>query len=174
MTLLDRVRAVLPEKYRQFAKFLIVGGTTWIIDSGIFLLLSHTVLMSKPLTAKLIAVLVAMIINYVLNREWSFSQRGGRERHHEAMLFFLFNGIGLGLNLLPLGLSLYVFGLNTPEYTQQFVSISNFVAGNIIGTIIAMAFRYWAYKKWVFLDLSTAEQDGVVQDVGPKANPTGL
>ena len=43
-----------------------------------------TVLETKPLTAKIIAVLVATIVSYVLNREWSFRTRGGRERHHEA------------------------------------------------------------------------------------------
>ena len=63
---------LLPEKYREFAKFLVVGGTTWIIDTGTFFLLKHTVLPEKVLTAKIIAILIAMIVNYVLNREWSF------------------------------------------------------------------------------------------------------
>ena len=44
-----------------------------------------------------IAVVVATIISYILNREWSFRTRGGRERHHEAALFFLVNGIGIVL-----------------------------------------------------------------------------
>ena len=72
-------------------------------------------LANKVVTAKAISVLVATILSYVLNREWSFSRRGGREKHHEAMLFFLVNGIALGLNLVPLALSQYVFGFNTVE-----------------------------------------------------------
>ncbi len=38
----------------------------------------------------------------VLNREWSFRDRGGRERHHEALLFFAFSGVGVLLSMAPL------------------------------------------------------------------------
>ncbi|RIJ76857.1 GtrA family protein [Nakamurella silvestris] len=157
MTLVDRIREYLPERYRQFAKFLIVGGVTWVIDAGLYTLLSHTVLAEKPLTAKIISVLVSMIVNYVLNREWSFAQRGGREKHHEAMLFFLFNGIGLGINLAPLAISRYVFNFNPQFHTPTFVSVADFIAANLVGTALAMGFRYWAYSKYVFLELPATE-----------------
>lgn len=150
VNILDSVRRVLPVKYRQFAKFLVVGGTTWVIDTGIFFTLKHTVLPDKVITAKIIAILVAMIVNYVLNREWSFSDRGGRDRHHEAALFFTLNAVGIGVNLLPLWVSHYVLGFNADHYTQFTETVADFIAGSVIGTILAMAFRYWAYQKWVF------------------------
>ncbi len=153
MSIIDSVRRVLPPKYRQFAKFLVVGGTSWIIDTGLFFFLKHTVLPEKVLTAKIIAILVAMIVNYVLNREWSFNDRGGRERHHEAALFFLFNGIGIGVNLLPLWISHYVLGFNALNYTPFTETVADFISGSIIGTVVAMAFRYWSYQKWVFPEL---------------------
>ena len=78
---LSRLSAI---KHRELVKFAVVGGTTWVIDTAVFLGLKSTVLEPKPLTAKIIAVLVATIVSYVLNREWSFRTRGGRERHHEA------------------------------------------------------------------------------------------
>ncbi len=150
MSLIDSVRRHLPVKYRELAKFLVVGGTTYVIDVGLFTVLSHSVLANKVVTAKAISVLVATIISYILNREWSFSRRGGREPHHEAMLFFVVNGIALGLNLVPLALSQYVFGFNASNYSSLTVSVANFVSANIIGTAIGMAFRFWAYRKWVF------------------------
>lgn len=150
MSLIDTVRRYLPVKYRELAKFLVVGGTAYVVDVGLFTLLSHSVLANKVVTAKAISVLVATILSYVLNREWSFSRRGGREKHHEAMLFFVVNGIALGLNLIPLALSQYVFGFNTSNYSSLTVSVANFVSANIIGTIVGMAFRFWAYRKWVF------------------------
>ncbi len=61
---------------------------TFVIDSAIFYTLKLTVLEPKPVTAKIIAGIVAVIASYILNREWSFRDRGGRERHHEALLFF--------------------------------------------------------------------------------------
>jgi len=152
VNLIDRVREVLPPKHRELAKFIVVGGTAWLIDTGAFVLLSHTVLEGKPITSKFISVLVATIVSYVLNREWSFNGRGGRERHHEAMLFFLVNAIALGLNLVPLWLSHYVFDINPLHYTRLTVSIVDFIAANVVGTLVAMAFRFWGYRRWVFPD----------------------
>lgn len=157
VNLIDRVRDVLPPKHRELAKFIVVGGSSWIIDTGLFLLLSHTILDEKPVTSKFISVLVATIVSYVLNREWSFSARGGRERHHEAMLFFLVNAIALVLNLVPLWTTLYVFQINSAHHAQLTVSIVNFIAANIVGTLIAMGFRFWAYRRWVFPDELAAE-----------------
>ncbi len=150
MSLIDVVRRHLPEKYRELAKFLVVGGTAWIVDTGIFTVLSHSVLENKVITAKVISILVSTVLSYVLNREWSFSQRGGRERHHEAMLFFLVNGLALMLNLVPLALSRYVFGFNVEHYSRFTVSITDFIFANVVGTVIGMAFRFWAYRRYVF------------------------
>jgi putative flippase GtrA len=148
--LVDRVRDVLPPKYRELAKFLVVGGTAWMVDTVLFTVLSHTILDNKVITSKILSILVSTILSYVLNREWSFSNRGGRERHHEAMLFFLVNGLALGLNLVPLWLSHYALGFNIAHHTQFTVSIADFVAANVLGTIFGMAFRFWAYRRFVF------------------------
>jgi putative flippase GtrA len=150
VSVIDSVRRHLPVKYRELAKFLVVGGTTYVVDVGLFTLMSHTVLANKVVTAKAISVIIATILSYILNREWSFSRRGGREPRHEAMLFFVVNGIALGLNLVPLALSQYVFGFNASNYASFTVSVANFISANIIGTILGMAFRFWAYRKWVF------------------------
>jgi len=148
--LTDRVREHLPAKYRELAKFIVVGGSSWILDTGIFTVLSHTVLYDRVITSKIISVLISMIFNYILNREWSFRARGGRERHHEAMLFFLVSAVALVVNLIPLWLSHYVLGINTTNYSQFTVTIVDFISANVIGTALAMAFRFWAYRRWVF------------------------
>lgn len=159
--LIDRVRQLLPPKYREFAKFLVVGGTAWVVDMGLFTVLSHTVLERKVLTAKVVSVLVATIVSYVLNREWSFSSRGGRSMSHEAMYFFVINGMGMAINLIPLWLSHYVIGINVGNgYERITVSVADWIAANVIGTIVAMVFRYWAYRRFVFpkaLDEMTAD-----------------
>ena len=124
MSLIDTVRRHLPVKYRELAKFLVVGGTTYVVDVGLFTLMSHTVLQNKVITAKAISILVATILSYILNREWSFSRRGGREKHHEAMLFFLVNGIALTLNLVPLAISQYVIAIQPGAYSSLTVTIA--------------------------------------------------
>lgn len=162
MALIETVRQHLPVKYRELAKFLVVGGTSYVVDVGLFSLLSHTILAEKVITAKAISVIIATIFSYILNREWSFNSRGGRERHHEAMLFFVVNGIALGLNLVPLAVSQYVFGINTGSYSALTVTVANFVAANIIGTALGMAFRFWAYRKFVFPEELTPSHPEIV------------
>ncbi len=169
MTIIDSVRQRLPVKYRELAKFLVVGGTSYLVDVGLFSLLSHTVLSEKVVTAKGISVIIATILSYILNREWSFSRRGGRERHHEAMLFFVVNGIALALNLVPLAISQYVLGINTGNYSSLTVSVANFISANIIGTAIGMAFRFWAYRKWVFPEELTPHPEIVAAEAAARA-----
>jgi putative flippase GtrA len=137
-------------KHRELVKFALVGGTCFVIDTAIFFVLKTTILIEKPVTAKIIATLVATIVSYVLNREWSFRTRGGRERHHEAALFFLVNGVGIVLNSVPLWVSRYVFDLEEPFVSRAVQEVADFASAQIIGTLIAMAFRWYGYKKWVF------------------------
>ncbi|WP_092531051.1 GtrA family protein [Amycolatopsis arida] len=154
-TVLTRVpeplRSVLI-RHREMLKFGIVGGTTFVVDNGIWYLLKLTVLEPKPTTAKAIAIIVATIVNYVLNREWSFRTRGGRESHHEAALFFAFSGIAMVINLIPVYVSRYVLDLEVPHVSRLTQEVADFAAGSVIGMLLAMAFKFWAFKKWVFPD----------------------
>jgi putative flippase GtrA len=140
------------EQHHELIKFAIVGATTFIIDSAIFFTLKLTILEPKPVTAKIIAGIVAVIASYVLNREWSFRDRGGRERHHEALLFFGFSGVGVLLSMAPLYVSSYMFGLRVPEVSLTVENIADFVSAYIIGNLLQMAFRFWAFRRWVFPD----------------------
>jgi putative flippase GtrA len=137
-------------KHRELVKFALVGGTCFVIDTVLFFGIKTVVLPNNPVTAKIIATLVATIVSYVLNREWSFRTRGGRERHHEAALFFLVNGIGIVLNSAPLYVARYLFHLQEPHVSRLTEEISDFLSAQIIGTLVAMAFRWYGYKKWVF------------------------
>jgi putative flippase GtrA len=139
-------------RHHELIKFAIVGGTTFVIDSAIFYTLKLTILESKPVTAKVIAGIVAVIASYVLNREWSFRNRGGRERHHEALLFFAFSGVGVLLSMAPLWFSSYVLQLREPTVSLAAENVADFISAYIIGNLLQMAFRFWAFRRWVFPD----------------------
>ncbi len=139
-------------RHHELIKFAIVGGTTFIIDSAIFYTLKLSILESKPVTAKVIAGIVAVIASYVLNREWSFRDRGGRERHHEALLFFAFSGVGVLLSMAPLWFSSYVLQLREPTVSLTVENIADFISAYVIGNLLQMAFRFWAFRRWVFPD----------------------
>ncbi|HEX8869311.1 MAG TPA: GtrA family protein [Lentzea sp.] len=137
-------------KHRELLKFLLVGGTCFLVTSALNYTLKFTVLQEKPVTALVLATIVATIVSYVLNREWSFSTRGGRERHHEAALFFLISGVAVGLNSVPYVISRYVLHLEVPHVGLLTQEIADFVSGMIVGTLVAMVFRFWAFRRWVF------------------------
>lgn len=139
-------------RHHELIKFAIVGGTTFVIDSAIFYTLKLTILEPKPVTAKVIAGIVAVIASYVLNREWSFRNRGGRERHHEALLFFAFSGVGVLLSMAPLWFSSYVLQLRVPTVSLAVENLADFISAYIIGNLLQMAFRFWAFRRWVFPD----------------------
>ncbi|WP_028479201.1 GtrA family protein [Nocardia sp. CNY236] len=159
MSFVDGVVSVLPEplqgiayRHRELIKFAVVGATTFVIDTGLFFMLKWTVLAEKPVTAKIIAGVIAVIASYILNREWSFKHRGGRERHHEALLFFGVSGVGVVLSFTPLIISSYVFDLRQPNVSFTVENIADFISAFIIGNLLQMSFRFWAMRRWVFPD----------------------
>jgi putative flippase GtrA len=157
MSVIDAVLRFLPAPVRglllrhgEFLRFAMVGATAFVIDTAVFTTLKLTVLAPKPVTAKVIAVLVATVVSYVLNREWSFSARAGRERHHEAALFFLVSGLALVISAAPLYLSRYGLDLRTPVVSRTRQEVADFVSAQVVGTLLAMVFRWWAFRRFVF------------------------
>jgi putative flippase GtrA len=150
-------------RHHELIKFAIVGGTTFVIDSAIFYTLKLTILEPKPVTAKVIAGIVAVIASYVLNREWSFRNRGGRERHHEALLFFAFSGVGVLLSMAPLWFSSYVLQLRQPTVSLTVENVADFISAYIIGNLLQMAFRFWAFRRWVFPDQFARDPDKALE-----------
>lgn len=149
---LPRFIRPVAERHHELIKFGIVGATTFIIDSGIFYALKLTILEPKPLTAKIISGIIAVIASYILNREWSFRDRGGRERHHEALLFFAVSGMGVLIAMIPLFVSSYIFELRVPNVSLTVENIADFISAYIVGNLLQMAFRFWAFRRWVFPD----------------------
>lgn len=147
-----RVIRPFAERHHELIKFAIVGATTFVIDSATFYTLKLTVLEPKPVTAKIIAGIVAVIASYILNREWSFRDRGGRERHHEALLFFGVSAVGVLLSMAPLYFSSYVLQMRVPHVSLTVENIADFISAYIIGNLLQMAFRFWAFRRFVFPD----------------------
>jgi putative flippase GtrA len=143
---LDRLRSLA----REAAKFGVVGGLGFVVDVGVFNALRYGggsgPLEHKPLTAKVISVALATVVTYVGNRQWTWHDRARGARHREALLFFLFNGIGLAIALACLGFSHYLLGLQSP--------LADNVSANVFGLGLGMVFRFWSYRTFVFTDRS--------------------
>ncbi len=136
-------------RHHELIKFAIVGGTTMVFDLAIFYSLSLTILEQKPVVAKIISGVMATILSYILNREWSFKNRGGRERHHEALLFFTISGIGVVISAAPLFIANNIFDIRASASLTTLV-IVDFVLNYIIGNVLQMVFRFWALRRFAF------------------------
>jgi putative flippase GtrA len=150
-------------QHRSLVKFLVVGGTCFLLTMAINYGLKLTVCSSKPVVALTIATAITTVVSYLLNRAWSFRSEGS---HKEALPFVVVSAIAVGVNDLPLLASRYVFNLREPHVTHFTQEIADFMAGMILGTLVAMAFRYWAMKKFVF---TNTRENGA--DADKKAEP---
>src|ERR1700728_1345006 len=138
----SRVRAMLPE----IGKFLVVGGLGTVIDLGGAAVL-HSRYHVEPLAAKAISVTLATVFTYLGSRFWTFKERENQSVRREAVLFFVLNVVGLLIAEAVIGLVTYVMGLRgSLEYN----------AASLIGTGLGTIFRFYAYRRWVFLDPEAA------------------
>jgi putative flippase GtrA len=133
----------------QIAKFGVVGLVALVVDVGLFNVLRYAggegPLYDKPLTAKVVSVVVATTVAYIGNRIWTFSDRGRTGYAREYALFFLLNGVALLITLSCLWFSHYALGLTSP--------LADNFSANFVGLALGTAFRFWSYRRWVFPEL---------------------
>jgi putative flippase GtrA len=135
--LYSRVRTMLPE----MIKFGVVGGLGTVVDLGGAALLQGKYHV-EPLAAKAISVSIAMVLTYLGSRFWTFKERENQSVRREAVLFLVLNVLGLLMAEAVIGLVTYGMGLH---------GHLAYNAASFIGTGFGTIFRFWAYRKWVFL-----------------------
>src|SRR3954471_19258397 len=127
----------------EIAKFGIVGAVNYVLDVALFNALVLGPLGGRPLTAKGISTIVAATSSYFMNRHWTWRHRARTGLGREYGLFLLLSAIALGITLGCLAFGEYVLH-------QDSLLARNFW-GNIVGVGLAMVFRFWSFKRWVFL-----------------------
>ncbi len=141
------VRRVL----RRLGSFSLVGTAAFLVDIGLFNLLSATVLGDKPITAKVASVAVATTISWLGSRYLTFRRTRGRSVAAETVLFALTNLVGLAIAAGCLYVSHYLLG-----YDSQ---VADNVSGNVLGVLLGNVFRYFAYRYVVFTEPKERRSD---------------
>jgi len=116
---------------KQILKFVVVGGTAFVIDYAVFAFL--TFISIHYLIAQLISFSVALVFNYVASIKWVFDAK--KQTKKDIIIFIVLAVIGLGINevLLYIG----VETLHWHELLAKFVSsvivmIYNFITRKLI------------------------------------------
>jgi len=144
------IRGIYDRLKNEVAKFGAIGLVAYVIDVGIFNLLLHNSLSEKPLTAKTISAIVATTFAYFGNRFWTFRDRVRTSYRREYLLFVLLNGVGMSIQLTCLAISHYLL-----DFTS---TLADNVSGNGFGLVLGTLFRFWSYRKWVFIKQDATEE----------------
>lgn len=144
------IRSLAPEVVR----FGVVGGVSYLVDVGLSNVLVYGVgsadgpLSRQPLVGRAIAFVVAMAFAWAGNLLWTYGERRSGSALTSAVRYVAVNVVSLLIVLLPTGVTWYLLGLRDP--------LSYNVATNVVGFALATAFRFWAYRTWVFPDRGAA------------------
>ncbi|MGL3198121.1 MULTISPECIES: GtrA family protein [Curtobacterium] len=139
----------------QLARFGVVGAVGFVVDTAVFNLLRFTVLSpdeihSGPFWAKVVSTIVAIFVNWMGNRYWTFRDQRRAVATREGIEFVVVSLGGMVIALATLGVSHYAMGLTS--------ALADNVA-NIIGLGLGTVFRFWLYKVWVYHPERTATAD---------------
>lgn len=132
---------------RQLLSFGLVGGVGLIVDVGVFNLLRATILEpqdvhSGPIIAKAISTSLAIIVNWIGNRLWTFRAHRRTDVVREGVEFAIVSIIGGSISLVCLWISHYVLGHDS--------LLADNIATNVIGLLLGTAFRFTLYRLWVY------------------------
>lgn len=131
---------------RELVVFGLVGLTGYVIDVGLFNLLRFAgdpgILEDKPITAKAVSVLAATVVTYAGNRHWTWRHRVRGPVRREVWLFTAANLGGLVISAGCLAVSHYLLGMDS--------ALADNVSANGVGLVLGTAFRFWAYRTYVF------------------------
>ncbi|WP_343949685.1 GtrA family protein [Nonomuraea longicatena] len=127
---------------QELTKFGTVGAIAFVIDTAMYNVFLFAVDMGA-MTSQVLATIISTTFAYAGNRWWTFRHREQSGLGREYFLFFLLNGVALLFNVLTIGFAKWTLELDDP------VSLN---IARLVGVGLGTLFRFWSYKRWVFLE----------------------
>ena len=127
----------------EFFRYLLVGGSAFLVDFGTLVLCKEVLLPDFPLklyTATAIGFIAGLIFNYILSITFVFEIAKKSRVGHSFLDFVVFTAIGvIGLGLTELGMALGVDWLKI-----------NYMLVKIMVTAIVLLWNYLGRKLFIF------------------------
>jgi putative flippase GtrA len=157
----------LYERFRQLvheaAKFGTVGAVAFL-TATIGTNLLHFRAGQGPLISNVIATIAGTVVSFLGHRYWTFRHREGSTMAREYAVFFVLNGIGLGIQLVCIGFTYYLLDMH-----GKLAYNVALIFGIGLGTL----FRFWSYRHWVWLPPRVAEAEAEAMTAGGQPSPAG-
>ncbi|MCW2883796.1 MAG: hypothetical protein QOE54_2270 [Streptosporangiaceae bacterium] len=134
--------------YRRFVRELVTFGMVGTLGTLITFVganLMRNWVGDGPLIGVVLPTMTATLVSYLLNRRWTFKDSGSDGSHREMAVFFALNGVGLVIQTLCMGFRTYSLHLN---------GALSYNVAMAAGTLLGAGFRYWSYRKWIFIPAS--------------------
>jgi putative flippase GtrA len=125
-----------PANWLQLVRFGVVGGVGFVVNLLVYALCVHEIGVDYRVAAVL-AWLVAVMNNFVLNRHWTFDAGDGRV-HFQAMRFFVVSLVALVFSLLLL--TLLVEAAGVPKLPAQALAVAGSMPLNFLGN------KLWSFR----------------------------
>jgi len=125
-----------PANWLQLVRFGLVGGIGFVVNVAVYTLFVHSVGVDYRV-ANIVAWLVAVLNNFVLNRHWTFDARGGRA-HAQAIRFL---AVSLVAEAFSLGLlTLFVEVAGVAKVPAQALAVAGSMPLNFLGN------KLWSFR----------------------------
>jgi putative flippase GtrA len=128
----------------EIAKFGVVGAVAYVVTVVISNALRFGPTKLGPITSLGVAMVVAATFSYFANRHWTWRHKERQGLVREYSLFIALSVVGFVLTEVPVGFTEYVLHMHSP--------LAYNVSGNLIGTGLGTIWRFWSFKRWVFLE----------------------
>jgi putative flippase GtrA len=138
---------------KELTAFGLIGAVAFAIDIGLFTWLAP----HGALKAKAVSTAVSTTFAYFGNRYLSFSHRARTSVSRETSFFFGINLITLIFSELIIALFVYPLGYGHASSTVFVVNLVTIALGTV--------FRFWSYKRFVFLHPDRVHSHDVDLDV---------
>ncbi len=141
---LDSMKVVLGLRLHDsanFIKFCFVGGVGFVVDSGLFNLFRLTIFSTQ--IAPLFSGLTAMVVTFLLNNYWSFSERklaGAKNKAKSFIVYALSSAVPIVVRSRLVAVAINMFGDTT--------LVSN--AAFFVGIVLGLVWNYVVYSKFIW------------------------
>ena len=128
-----------PANWLQLVRFGLVGGFGFALNLAVYAFCVHVIGIDYH-AAAVVAWLVAVLNNFVLNRHWTFDAGDGRV-HFQAMRFLVVSLVAFGVSLLLL--TLFVEAAGIAKVPAQALAVAISMPLNFLGN------KLWSFRSEV-------------------------
>lgn len=143
----------------EVVRFLVVGGLATAISFVGFNALVHGLgfgaapMRDRPILAFTLVNVAAGLVAYAGMRAWAFRERDVRDPATGLSRFFALGALTMSVPVMCLWVSRHVLDLDSP--------LADNLAANVIGLGLGAAARFWAFRRYVFTQVTTREPSSV-------------